>query len=243
MSHFSYNKKTRQNVIDKSIKNFTMYIEQQLANMRKGARDADQFWQRHILLPRLYHLEREGKPTDALHAHITNELDKFDVVGIFENYTASMLLIARATGLPLSRYSAPSVIKNQNIKVHRDFVSQIWSNELGSDAQRAFFRQHMELDYWLYEESMRRFNAQVLAGGKELAAQLQEMLTVDPEKLYKSLSAVCNTSECMPGMSKEQSTNRFVWKDQQCWPPGERELAACGKEPHLKPNFDPALCG
>lgn len=240
MSHYSYHKTTRGFDI-KHIHNFTQYFTEQYTLLNRRSANT-QFLQRHILLPRLLEKEQRGDSPQALQAYMRTELDKFDVIGVFENYTASMLLIARATGLPLSKYSAPTTVKNRDIKPHRSKVKQIWEEELASESQRAFFREHLSLDYWLYDEVRSRFNALVQAGGLEFDRQYRELLQVDSAQLDASLERVC-ASGCEPGLDKEQSTNRFVWKNQQCWPPAERELESCGKNPHLKPDFNYALCG
>lgn len=240
VSHYSYHKTTRGFDI-KHIHNFTHYFSDQYVLLnRKSAND--QFLQRHILLPRLLYMERRRESVAALQAYATSELAKFDVIGVFENYTASMLLIARATGLPLSKYSAPTIVKNRDIKPHRSKVKQIWDDELATPQQRAFFTQHLQLDYWLYEQVRARFDSQVRAGGREFEAQLHELMRADATQLDTSLDRICE-SGCESGLDKEQSTNRFVWKNQQCWPLAERELKACGANPHLRPDFNYQLCG
>lgn len=240
MSHFSYHKTTRGFDI-KHIHNFTQYFAEQnpLLNRRSIT---TQFLQRHILLPRLLDKERAHTPRTELELHVKTELDKYDVIGLFENYTASMLLIARATGMPLSKYSVPSTVKNRDIKVHRDKVKQIWADELATDGQRKWFLDQLELDYWIYNDARRRFDALVKEGGAEYAAQLRELYKLDASTLDANMEKVC-MHNCDAGFNKEQATNRFVWKGQQCWPPAVRELASCGKNPHLKPDFNPALCG
>jgi hypothetical protein len=240
VSHYSYHKTTRGFDIQ-HIHNFTHYFNDQSA-LLNGRSANTQFLQRHILLPRLLEMERRRASPEELHAYATREMDKFDVIGIFENYTASMLLIARATGLPLSKYSAPTLVKNRDIKPHRSKVKQIWEEELATAEQRAYFQRHLELDYWIYADVRRRFDALVGAAGASFQAQLRELLRADTAQLEGSLDRVCDDS-CDSGLDKEQSTNRFVWKNQQCWPEAERELASCGKNPHLKPDFNYQMCG
>lgn len=240
MSHYSYHKTTRGFDI-KHIHNFTHYFNDQSMLVNRRTTN-NQFLQRHILLPRLLDLEMQGSPVAELRAYTLGELDKFDAIGVFENYTASMLLVARVTGLPLSKYSAPSTAKNRNIKPHRSKVKQIWAEELATPAQRAYFERHLELDFWLYREVRRRFEAQVRALGEGFDAQLRELLGTDTALLDASLDKVCSIG-CDSKLDKEQSTNRFVWKDQECWPPAERELASCGKDQHLNPNFNYMMCG
>ncbi|KAG8468987.1 hypothetical protein KFE25_007505 [Diacronema lutheri] len=240
VSHYSYHKTTRGFDIP-HIHNFTQYFTEQYSLLNRRSANT-QFLQRHILLPKLLDMERRGEREQDLRAYALGELDKFDVIGVFENYTASMLLVSRVTGLPLSKYSAPSTVKNRDIKPHRSKVRQIWDEELATEAQRAFFQKHLGLDYWLYAEVRRRFDALVKAGGAQFESELRELLHADASQLDASLERVCESS-CDSGLDKEQSTNRFVWKNQQCWPLAERELESCGKNPHLRPDFNYALCG
>ncbi|KAJ1640474.1 hypothetical protein T492DRAFT_928172 [Pavlovales sp. CCMP2436] len=223
------------------IKNFTQYFNEQSTLLNRRSANT-QFLQRHILLPRLLGMEQRAQSQESIRTYALKELDKFDAIGVFEHYTASMLLIARATGLPLSKYSAPTLAKNRNIKPHRSKVKQIWEEELASASQQAYFKKHLELDYWFYDEVKRRFDAQVKAAGPTFDAQLRELLVADTSQLDSGMERICS-SGCDSGLDKEQSTNRFVWKNQQCRAPADRELTSCGPNPHLNPDFNFGLCG